>query len=424
MLKTILIGLKDLKLAFRDRAALLLMLLAPFLLTLGLGLVTGSFSGNSGSGITDIPVVIVNLDREELGAALVDVFKSDDLAELVEVTETDDPVAARRLIDEDQAAAAVVIPPGFTRSIIPSAEQMEGSPFNANPVQIEIYANPSRPTSAGIINSIVEEFVSRVEESRLAGTTAITQMLISGRLDLQNAESAARAIGERLSASPDADMIISLNTLTTSGESDDSNEFNLLAYLAPGMALMFLMFATSYAGRTLLAERSQGTLPRLLVSPTTSAQVLGGKVLGIFFTGAAQMFILIGASTLLFRLEWGDTLGVVVLVLAAVFAATGWGMLITSMARTQAQVANMGSALMLIFGLLGGSFIQLDALPGPVQWLSRITPNAWGLDGFVSLAIGNTLPQIWRPLLALTVMGTLLFTVAVLLFNRRGMVQK
>lgn len=41
MLKTFLIGLKDVRLAFRDRAALIFMLAAPFVLTLGLGLVTG-----------------------------------------------------------------------------------------------------------------------------------------------------------------------------------------------------------------------------------------------------------------------------------------------------------------------------------------------------------------------------------------------
>ena len=47
--KALLIGLKDLRIAARDRAALLLMLAAPFILTLGLGLVTGSF-GSSGAG--------------------------------------------------------------------------------------------------------------------------------------------------------------------------------------------------------------------------------------------------------------------------------------------------------------------------------------------------------------------------------------
>ena len=74
MLKTFLIGIKDLRLAFRDRAALILMLAAPFVLTLGLGLVTGRFSGNNNSGLSDIPVIIINLDNDQLGNALVDTF--------------------------------------------------------------------------------------------------------------------------------------------------------------------------------------------------------------------------------------------------------------------------------------------------------------------------------------------------------------
>src|SRR5512134_53025 len=119
MLKTLLIGIKDLKLMFRDRAALVFMLLAPFLLTVGMGFVTGRFSGNSG-GLSDIPVVIVNLDNEQLGDALADVFSSDELADLMEPTAASDADAARRLIDDDKAAAAVIIPEGFTRSIIPA----------------------------------------------------------------------------------------------------------------------------------------------------------------------------------------------------------------------------------------------------------------------------------------------------------------
>src|SRR5512138_2453992 len=109
MKKLLLIGIKDLKLIFRDRAALTFMLLAPFLLTIGMGFVTGRFSGNS-NGLSDIPVIIVNLDHDQLGDALADVFSSDELADLMEPTASSNAEAARRLIDEDQATAAVIIP--------------------------------------------------------------------------------------------------------------------------------------------------------------------------------------------------------------------------------------------------------------------------------------------------------------------------
>jgi ABC-2 type transport system permease protein len=419
MKKLFLIGIKDLKLMFRDRAALTFMLLAPFLLTIGLGFVTGRFSGNS-SGISDIPVIIVNLDNEQLGDALADVFSSPELADLMEPSASSDAEAARRLIDEDQAAAAVIIPEGFTRSIIPAEETvLDDSYVDPEPVKIEVYANPSRPTSAGIVKAIVDEFISYVEEGRMSSMTSIAQLMQAGFLNPQNAESEARALFENVDESESSAI-----TLKTNNEGAQAVEFDLLAYFAPGMALMFLMYTVSYGGRSILAERSQGTLPRLLVSPTSNAQFLGGKVLGVFLMGVAQVGILILASAMFFQVRWGDPLGIIALILAAVFGATGWGLVITAIARSPAQVGSVGSALMLIFGILGGSFISLEQLPPFIQGISKITPNAWGLDGFTTLALGGTLQNLGEPIMALLIMGSVLFGISVVLFSRNGMMQK
>ena len=86
MKKLFIIALKDMKLIFRDPTALIMMLLAPFLITLGMGLITGRFSANTNSGISNIPVAIVNQDEGELGKALEAVFSSDELADLLEPT--------------------------------------------------------------------------------------------------------------------------------------------------------------------------------------------------------------------------------------------------------------------------------------------------------------------------------------------------
>lgn len=419
MLKTFLIGIKDLRLVFRDRAAVTFMLLAPFLLTIGLGFVTGRFSGNSG-GIQDIPVIIVNLDQAELGDALVDIFHSEELAELVEPASGSDPEAARQLIDDNKAAAAVIIPKGFTRSIIPAEGTMLDSSYaEADPVSIEVYVNPAMPTSAGVVKAIVDEFVSRVDEGRTSGMTTIFQMLTTGVITPQQAETEGRSLFEDVDQTESTAL-----TLKTNDEGTQAVEFDALAYMAPGMALLFLMYTVSYGGRSILAERAQGTLPRLLVSPTTSAQILGGKVFGIYLTGVAQISILIVASALFFQVKWGDPLGMAALILAAVFGATGWGLLITAIARNPNQVGNIGTAVMLIFGILGGSFIQLDIMPPVVQLISKITPNAWALDGFTTLALGGGLPQLVEPILALLIMGAALFVVSVMIFGKKNLAQK
>lgn len=422
MLKLILIGLKDLKIMFRDRAALTFMLLAPFLLTIGLGFVTGRFSGNSGSGLSDIPVVIVNLDQGELGNALADVFYSEDLSTLVEPTVADSPEAAYRLIDDDQAAAAVIIPDGFSESIIPTQEMLNRGNLNANPIQIQVYSNPARPTSAGVIKAIVDEFLSRVEEGRISGMTAILGIPGIEQMPTDQIELMARDMFEGAElAESETETTISLKKASQGAE---AVAFDPLAYIAPGMALMFLMYTVSYGGCSILAEKAQGTLPRLMISPTQSAQILGGKIFGIFLTGVAQVGILILASTLFFGMRWGDTLGLILLILAAVFGASGWGMLLTAIGRSAGQVSALGSSIMLIFGILGGSFISLDMLPPAVRLVSKITPNAWGLDGFTTLALGGGLPQLIEPISALLLMGALLFGISAFIFRRSNVMNR
>jgi ABC-2 type transport system permease protein len=277
------------------------------------------------------------------------------------------------------------------------------------------------PTSVGVLRTILEEFMNQVEVGRVGGQVAVTALITSGRIQVQD----AAAVGQAMAASQvnafAENQSITLKDVTPSGK---AVEFSMLALLAPGFALMFLMYTTTNGGRMLLAERNMGTLPRLLVSPTTGTQILGGKVVGIFLTGTVQMLILIVGTALLFRLQWGDPLAVLVLVLAAVFGATGWGMLITAIAKTPGQVAAIGSAVMLSFGILGGSFFRLDIMASWFRILAKITPNAWGTDGFTTLALGGTLIDIWQPVLALLAMGALLFAIAVVIFNRRGMMSK
>ena len=120
MRKFFLIAIKDLKLAFRDRAALIFMLLAPFALTLGMGAVTGRFSGGTSTGLSDIPIIIVNQDGGELATAMEEMFNSPELADLIAPSSSTEPADARAKVDADEAAVMILIPAGFTSSIIPA----------------------------------------------------------------------------------------------------------------------------------------------------------------------------------------------------------------------------------------------------------------------------------------------------------------
>jgi ABC-type multidrug transport system permease subunit len=62
-------------------------------------------------------------------------------------------------------------------------------------------------------------------------------------------------------------------------------------------------------------------------------------------------------------------------------------------------------------------------MPEWFRLLGKITPNAWGLDGFVALALGEGLPQIAGILLGLGVMAAVLFLVSVWMLRRRGLLR-
>ncbi|MBP6473456.1 MAG: hypothetical protein KA773_23645, partial [Chloroflexi bacterium] len=66
-----------------------------------------------------------------------------------------------------------------------------------------------------------------------------------------------------------------------------------------------------------------------------------------------------------------------------------------------------------------GSFVQIP-FTGLLAQLSKITPNAWAIEGFVSLSQGGSLADIAPSLIALVVMAALLFGTAVLIFQRRS----
>lgn len=418
MKKILTIGWKDLVTIFHDRTALLLMLGAPFVLTLGLGLVTGAFSGSDGGvGLADIPVVVVNADEGELGAALVDVLTAADLADLLAPQTAVSAPAARQQVAADAAAAAVIIPAGFSAGLIPTAT---GESATADAAAVEVYANPARPISAGVVESIVGDFVSRVETGVVATEVTVQQMAASGRIaagDPNDMARVGRDLGEQFLAQMEHSDAQAITVSTTTAVAAD--DFNLLAFIAPGMAVLFLMYTVTYGSRTILAERDEGTLARLLVSPTPLAQVLGGKVIGIFLSGVAQVGVLILATGLLFGVRWGDPLAVALIIITVSAAATGWGLLLAAVAQTPSQLSSVGSAMMLTFGILGGSFVQFSD-ESIVALLGKITPNAWAIDGFITLGSGGSLADVAPALLALVVMAALLFATAVAVFQRRA----
>jgi ABC-2 type transport system permease protein len=398
---------KDLAVILRDKGALVLMLLAPILLTLAMGAVTGSFSGRqSNTGISDIPVMILNQDQGQAGAAIVAGLKSQ--GDLIKVEDVMDEAAARKAVESDDIAAVVLIPADFTAS-------MQAQPAE-NPVTVEVFGSSARPISVNVVQSVVLEVINEIEIIPISLGVTANQLVSNGLITPEQLGTYMEQMVSRLMQNPRSRQSIVIDDTSTTKTKDS---FNFLAYLAPGMAIFFLMYTVTQASRSILDERDQGTLPRMLISPTRNSEVLGGKVLSIVVIAFLQVGVLVLVSAVLFRLDWGSPLPVVMLVGGVALAASSWGILLASFVKTPYQVSSLGTALMLLFGILGGTFFQISNTTGALKWISKITPHAWAMDGFETLARGGTMEDIVGDVIGLLVMTVVLFGISIIVSRKR-----
>ncbi|MCS7173232.1 MAG: ABC transporter permease [Armatimonadetes bacterium] len=78
------------------------------------------------------------------------------------------------------------------------------------------------------------------------------------------------------------------------------------------------------ARKSVLQEKREGTFRRLLVAPMSRAVMLVGKLLPYYTINLIQLAIMLGASSLLFRMGLGHSpIGLVAVSLTAAAAATG-----------------------------------------------------------------------------------------------------
>jgi ABC-2 type transport system permease protein len=97
------------------------------------------------------------------------------------------------------------------------------------------------------------------------------------------------------------------------------------------------------------------------------------------------------ASTLLLGADWGPPAGVALVVVAAVVAAIGITLLVTSFMKTADGAGAACSAVAMTLGILGGTFSPSAQAPEAMQALSLATPHAWFLRGLAEMHGGGTI---------------------------------
>lgn len=163
---------------------------------------------------------------------------------------------------------------------------------------------------------------------------------------------------------------------------------------SPGMAVMYVLFLTLDGGSTLLTERENGTLRRLLVMPLRKGTFIGGKLLGIYLSALAQLTLMVLFGRFALGVNWEQSpFGLTLMLLVYAFAATSLGILVAALARTSAQADGMSILVVMALSALGGACWPIEIVPIWMQSPAKIFPTYWGMQSFhdlISRGLGMT----------------------------------
>lgn len=186
----------------------------------------------------------------------------------------------------------------------------------------------------------------------------------------------------------------------------------------PGILVMFTLLVLLTSGASMLAvERIQGLLRRLASTPISRTEIVSGKWGGRMALAALQITVALTIGTLLFKMHWGPDLGMVIVVLGAwaAFCASA-GLLLGSLASTEAQATGLGVLLANALAALGGCWWPIEITPGWMQFVQKLLPTGWTMDALHKLISFEAGAMSVLPNIAALVVAT--FLVTMLAINR------
>ncbi len=151
----------------------------------------------------------------------------------------------------------------------------------------------------------------------------------------------------------------------------------------PGTLVMFTMLVSlTSGGIALVLERRLGLLRRLAAAPISRSSVVAGKWAARMALAIVQIGFAMLTGSLLFRMDWGPSLPMVMLVLLAWAAFNAsLSLLLGSLARTEGQMVGIGVISSMALGALGGCWWPIEVAPRWMQSLAKLLPTGWVMDG-------------------------------------------
>lgn len=184
---------------------------------------------------------------------------------------------------------------------------------------------------------------------------------------------------------------------------------------------MCTMISLLLTASNLVREKERGTIERLLVSPARTAEIFVAKIvptiaLVLVLSACSIGLVLVPVFGLPIR---GSLLLFFSVVALYVFAMTSLGMAIALLARNMAQAVLIMILILQPMIFLSGAWNPPEAMSPWLRGISLVSPLRYFLDfGFGVILKGNGLLVVAHDIVAIAVLGSILFSFSLLWFNR------
>ena len=322
--------------------------------------------------VRHLKTVVLDESRTPESRALVTVIANTGNFDIIAHVSNRD--AIRESIESGEVTAALVIPPDYARDVVRGR--------TATAQMIVDAADPQSSAAA-------------ISGAQLAAQARSTQLL-----------------GERFRLA----VPIEMRVRPWYNPSQRSATF-----IVPGViGILLTITLTLITSTAIVRERERGTLEQLIVTPIGKASLMLGKLVPFVLVGYVQMTVVMVLGKLLFGIPIRGSLPLLyLLTVPFIVASLGVGLLVSTVARSQAQAMQLSFFFMLPNILLSGYIFPRMAMPLPAQWIGLALPLTYFLKVLRGVLLkGIGIDQLWKPTASMTLIAVLLLVVSVRRFTK------
>lgn len=154
-------------------------------------------------------------------------------------------------------------------------------------------------------------------------------------------------------------------------------------HVIPGTLVQFLMMMVLiYGGISVMMDRKNAILSRILFSSISIPQLWTGKFFSRLLMGIIQALILLVTGKLFFAMNLGNLCLTFLTVLLFSMAIASLGILIGSVIQKEDLIIGISILLSVVFSALGGCWWPIEIVSATFKKIALLVPSFWAMDAF------------------------------------------